>query len=240
MKRVMIDPGHGGKDPGALGLSSLAEKDVVLAVGDILWRKLSNHPDVVAKLTRETDEFVPLKDRAARSNAFEADLFISIHCNASDSHQGQGYEVWTSPGETAGDRAATLVFSRFQEAFPHRRARVGLGDGDVDKEAKFTVLVKTRAPALLFELEFIDTEEGEEFLALTSPGDLAQPLYRGVLDFFGLEEEAGSREDEGGVPQAVSVLEILESLALASTSMRAGVTFLEEARTELSKSWTSM
>ena len=239
MKRVMIDPGHGGQDPGAVGPALLAEKDVALAVGEALWKKLSRHPEVVAKLTRETDEFVPLKERAARSNAFEADLFISIHCNASESHQGKGFEVWTSPGETASDRAATQSFNRYQEAFPARRARVGLGDGDVDKEAKFTVLTKTKGPALLFELEFIDNSEGEEFLALTSPGALAQPLYRGALDFFGLKEEREER-GEGVDPQAVSVLEILEALALTATALKAATAFLEEARTELSKSWTNM
>jgi N-acetylmuramoyl-L-alanine amidase len=81
---VVIDPGHGGKDPGALGSSS-KEKDIVLAValklGDLIEK---NHPDVNVVYTRNKDLFVPLNQRAAIANKEHANLFISIHCNALD------------------------------------------------------------------------------------------------------------------------------------------------------------
>ncbi len=81
---VVIDPGHGGKDPGAVGSSS-KEKEIVLSVGRKLGQLISsNHPDVNVLYTRSSDQFVALDKRAAIASKAHADLFISIHCNALD------------------------------------------------------------------------------------------------------------------------------------------------------------
>lgn len=81
---VVVDPGHGGRDPGALGATS-KEKDIVLAVGLKLGQLIkSNHPDVNLIYTRNTDKFVELNKRAEIANKAHADLFISLHCNALD------------------------------------------------------------------------------------------------------------------------------------------------------------
>ncbi|MDD2298476.1 MAG: N-acetylmuramoyl-L-alanine amidase [Fermentimonas sp.] len=81
---VVIDPGHGGRDPGALGSTS-KEKDIVLSVGLKLGKLIeNNHPDVTVLYTRDKDVFVPLNQRASIANKAHADLFISIHCNALD------------------------------------------------------------------------------------------------------------------------------------------------------------
>ncbi len=81
---VVIDPGHGGKDPGAIGTSS-KEKDIVLAVGKRVGELIgSKHSDVEVLYTRDKDQFVALGKRAEIANKAKADLFISIHCNALD------------------------------------------------------------------------------------------------------------------------------------------------------------
>ncbi|MDR0421850.1 MAG: N-acetylmuramoyl-L-alanine amidase [Proteiniphilum sp.] len=81
---VVIDPGHGGKDPGAVGSAS-REKEIVLSVGLKLGKLIeNNHPDVKVTYTRKNDRFVPLNQRAEIANKAHADLFISIHCNALD------------------------------------------------------------------------------------------------------------------------------------------------------------
>ena len=94
---VVIDPGHGGRDPGAVGANSM-EKNIVLAVGLKLGELIrSNHPDVRVIYTRSTDVFVPLHERAAIANRANADLFISIHCNAiggARAATAQGAEVF--------------------------------------------------------------------------------------------------------------------------------------------------
>ena len=81
---VVIDPGHGGRDPGALGSSS-KEKDIVLSVALKIGKLIeNNHPDVNVLYTRNKDLFVPLNQRASIANKEHANLFISIHCNALD------------------------------------------------------------------------------------------------------------------------------------------------------------
>ncbi len=81
IKTVVIDPGHGGHDPGCLGSSS-QEKHLALAVSQFLARAMqASFPDVRVILTRNEDVFIPLHERAAIANRNEADLFISIHCN---------------------------------------------------------------------------------------------------------------------------------------------------------------
>lgn len=84
---VVIDPGHGGKDPGALGAIS-KEKDIVLSVGKKLGEKInSNHSDVKVVYTRSIDKFIPLDERPKIANKANAQLFISLHCNALEKHK---------------------------------------------------------------------------------------------------------------------------------------------------------
>ena len=92
--RIMIDPGHGGRDPGAVGVGGLKEKTVVLAISKRLGKKLESRLPVKVFYTRETDVFVPLPERTAQANAVKADLFISIHANASENPHLQGVETY--------------------------------------------------------------------------------------------------------------------------------------------------
>ena len=87
--KVVLDAGHGGKDPGAAKngcIEKLIALDVVLRIGKIL----ESYPDFNIKYTRTTDVFIPLKDRAKIANDFEADLFVSVHCNSSVSPKPYG------------------------------------------------------------------------------------------------------------------------------------------------------
>src|SRR4029077_9435799 len=90
----VVDPGHGGKDPGALGIGGIAEKDVVLAIAQGLKARLEATPDIDVVLTREQDAFLSLEERTARANTERADLFISIHANASENTSLSGVETY--------------------------------------------------------------------------------------------------------------------------------------------------
>ena len=92
--RIMLDPGHGGSDPGAQGVNGLHEKTIVLAVSKQLAQKLRTRLGADVMLTRTDDVFIPLPERTARANAAKADLFVSIHANASPNPETQGIETY--------------------------------------------------------------------------------------------------------------------------------------------------
>jgi N-acetylmuramoyl-L-alanine amidase len=109
VERIVLDPGHGGSDPGAIGSAGVREKDVTLDVA----RRVSPllvRDGLSVLLTREDDRFVPLEDRTARANAFGADLFVSIHCNAAETHARHGVETYVL--DTTKDEIASRVAAR--------------------------------------------------------------------------------------------------------------------------------
>ncbi|MBI5416878.1 N-acetylmuramoyl-L-alanine amidase [Candidatus Poribacteria bacterium] len=91
---VVIDPGHGGKDPGAIGPTGLKEKDVVLKISKELRNLLVKNLGIRVILTREGDYFIPLEERTRIANFNKADLFISVHTNASFKARSEGFEVF--------------------------------------------------------------------------------------------------------------------------------------------------
>ena len=102
-KRIVIDAGHGGHDPGAVGPNKLYEKDVVLDIALKLRSMLSGNPNYEVFLTRDRDVFIPLEERTAIANSKNADLFVSIHANASPHRTAKGVETymlnWTNDEE---------------------------------------------------------------------------------------------------------------------------------------------
>jgi N-acetylmuramoyl-L-alanine amidase len=92
--RVVIDPGHGGKDTGTIGPNGLAEKDLVLDVALRLGKLISQKLGAEVVYTRQTDTFIPLEERTAMANHEKADLFISVHANASSEPSVTGVETY--------------------------------------------------------------------------------------------------------------------------------------------------
>ncbi|MBI5885546.1 MAG: N-acetylmuramoyl-L-alanine amidase [Deltaproteobacteria bacterium] len=94
VKVIVLDPGHGGKDPGAIGRDGLKEKDVTLRLGKMLREKLKTAFDGSVIMTRDTDVFIPLEERTAIANSKDADVFVSIHINASPKRTATGIETY--------------------------------------------------------------------------------------------------------------------------------------------------
>ena len=92
--RVMIDPGHGGKDPGATGPTGLKEKDVVLDIGRMVRDRLARHEGYEVRMTRDSDVFIPLEERTAMANRGRADIFVSLHINASRNRKTKGISTF--------------------------------------------------------------------------------------------------------------------------------------------------
>lgn len=92
--KVVIDPGHGGENMGALGAYGIYEKRVTLSIAKKLEVMLMSDGDYKVFMTRSSDTYISLKDRAEIANALDADLFVSIHCNASTEKEPSGFETF--------------------------------------------------------------------------------------------------------------------------------------------------
>jgi len=110
LRRIVLDPGHGGRDPGAIGAGGIAEKDIVLSIAKKLAKKLTQEMGLEVVLTRKDDRFVRLEDRTAIANAEDADLFLSLHMNASPSSDAKGLETYYLDNST--DEASLRLAAR--------------------------------------------------------------------------------------------------------------------------------
>ena len=161
--KCIIDAGHGGRDPGAIGPGGTREADINLAVSSRLAALMVGGGHEII-LTRNGDTTVSLAARASLANSRKADAFISIHCNAAVSREAHGFEAWTSRGQTRADSLASRIVSAWSIEFPDQNIRSDWGDGDSDKESGFYVLRETLMPAVLLEMQFISHPQWERWL----------------------------------------------------------------------------
>ena len=112
---VMLDPGHGGKDPGAIGFSGTYEKQVSLAAAFELKRQLEAQGRYRVALTRTRDAFIPLDERVAKAQAHGAALFVSMHADALSDHTVRGASVYTL-ADTASDAQTAALAQRENSA----------------------------------------------------------------------------------------------------------------------------
>jgi len=111
-KTVVIDPGHGGEDPGAIGLGKTMEKDIVLRAGQKVFHLLNQQKEFKAFFTRKGDYFIPLEERIKIARDYGADLFISLHADGSFNPQARGSSVYCLSISGATDVAARLLADR--------------------------------------------------------------------------------------------------------------------------------
>jgi N-acetylmuramoyl-L-alanine amidase len=114
-KLVFIDPGHGGRDPGAMGVRGTKEKMVVLSIARELQRELQAGGRYRVMLTRSSDTFIALRERVARAQAANADLFLSLHADSHPDADVRGASVYTL-SEDASDREAAALAARENRA----------------------------------------------------------------------------------------------------------------------------
>ncbi len=122
---IVLDPGHGGEDFGAMGVSSMLEKDMTLQIALVLKRLLVENLGAEVKLTRRRDVFVPLAERTNFANDFDADLFISLHNNASPEKKLSGLETYYL--DNSGDEASAKLAERENASFGINAAADDLG-----------------------------------------------------------------------------------------------------------------
>lgn len=153
ISRIVLDPGHGGYDPGATGPSGLREKDVTMDIATRAAPLIAHQLNITTLLTRKDDEYVPLEKRTQIANDFRADLFISIHCNASDNGSGNG--VMTFVLDASHDAMASRVAALENSASPAAAAETATmmsqiqNAGTVAESVHFAQLLQRAAVASL-------------------------------------------------------------------------------------------
>jgi N-acetylmuramoyl-L-alanine amidase len=174
--RIVLDPGHGGEDPGTISKSGLQEKDITLPTAEDLAQLLKQAGfDVV--LTRETDVFIDLDDRAAIVNRSKADLFVSIHADAYGTPLVGGYTVYTCREASSESRAAA-------QAVAEALSQAGI-EGTGLREADYRLLVCTTCPGMLVELGYLSNSRDAERLADRAvQAQLARAIADGIAAYF--------------------------------------------------------
>lgn len=180
--RICIDPGHGGADPGAVGLHGLKEDETVLKVAKELMYQL-DLLGVDSLLTRTEDAALSLSARVEKSKDCAA--FISIHCNAADARQASGIE--TVFGAQAGQHKAlaNYVQQSMMKYFPKHKDRGLKMSPSMGYPRSLFVLHNAIVPACLVECEFISNEEMEKWLGSEEAiGQIAHALSEGIKSFL--------------------------------------------------------
>lgn len=188
--KILIDPGHGGKDPGAQG-NGLKEKDVTLDISKRVNSVLNSNYDVSTKMTRNSNKTVSLNNRTSVANSWGADLFLSVHINAGG---GTGYEDYIH--SSFGPQ--TYSMKRYDTTSPKVQAAIraevnkvldkyGIRDRGA-KRANFHVLRESGMPAVLLEIMFIDTKKDADLLKNNNfKQDMAVSISKGVANAYKLK-----------------------------------------------------
>lgn len=178
----MLDPGHGGKDPGA-SKGSLIEKKMVLTTAFEVKRVLEAHGVTVA-MTRTTDVFLELSDRAKKANAWGANLFVSCHYNAGG---GVGAEVIHSIGGGKGKTLAENIMKTMMgelKVKSHKGAYCRKGSSGKDYHA---VVRETKMPGVIVEPGFLDSSDGSFFDTDAKLKKTGQAIAHGILNTLGIK-----------------------------------------------------
>lgn len=179
---VVLDAGHGGKDPGAKGVMGTLEKDLVLRVAKIVRLRSFAHPQLQIVLTRAEDVFIELTDRTDIANRLHADLYVSIHANAHNDPKVQGVETLLSDRITGEKRENSLNLAQGIQAQMIQSLRP-VRDRGVKSQQLY--LRHADMPSALVELGFL-TNPAEEaaLLQLSYQVRAADAILQGILNYL--------------------------------------------------------
>ncbi len=189
----IFDNGHGGVIDGVYQTSG--KRSPVWPDGEVLYEgefnraivdrliKMCQSNDIDAVNLVDTDIDIILSERVNMANKLAKSsekpcIYVSVHANGFSDESANGWEVYTSPGETKSDEIATVLFEKAESAFPNYEMRKDTSDGDPDKEANFYVLVHTSMPAILSENFFMTNyRECHEILMSESGRDRVAKMH---------------------------------------------------------------
>ncbi len=213
VKKVVIDPGHGGDDPGAIGPGGIPEKEITLDIALKLKELLERNSDLKVVLTRDKDVFVPLEVRTAIANSERSDLFVSIHANSVRNRNISGFEVYTLnftkdphaieiaasenavSSKTIGELESLIKkillntkkeeSSNFAKFIESDLRRYTNVRSLGVKEAPFYVLIGAEMPSILVEVGFLSNIDDRRRLCSDSfRKNVAMGLFNGILNYI--------------------------------------------------------
>lgn len=182
-KKIFLDPGHGGKDPGAVGPNGSKESDVTLSVSKLLKDKLERIGATIF-MSRDSDEYVSISRRVSMANSSKANIFVSVHCNAYND-TAKGVETLYYQTSSAGKKLAGLIQSELVSS-TNSVDRGIKADKSLSRFPNgLPVLRDTVMPAVLVELEFISNPTYEKILTNPRWQEIyADAIVQGILSYF--------------------------------------------------------
>ena len=171
-----LDFGHGGKDPGAIGTNNTKESDTVLKIGMLIKNNLEKSCEKVIT-TREKDLYYSLDYRSNKANKENCDYFVSLHMNSSTNKSAKGCEVWVYDEKSKVYNLSKNICTNLSKAIntPNRGVKIS---------KNFSVLRKTKMPALLIEIDFISNSSVEASLKSDKYiKDISDSISKSLLAF---------------------------------------------------------
>jgi N-acetylmuramoyl-L-alanine amidase len=208
---IVIDPGHGGNDPGAIGVTGTEEKTITLATAQELQHTLSRSGRYRIALTRTGDRSVALAQRLAFARKHEADLLIAIHADASRDHRARGASVYISSNDVtthfAADKRSAGLMARAMAGPEPEPGSAWLQNAMIDqladdvrmtdspaRHAHLYVLASRRIPSVLLEMGFLSNRQDESLLRQAAHRHvLVQAISDAIDDYFAAFKEPASR-----------------------------------------------
>ncbi|MGF1539683.1 MAG: N-acetylmuramoyl-L-alanine amidase [Pleurocapsa sp.] len=172
---VIIDPGHGGKDPGAIGIGGLMEKDIVLPISlDVA--EILRKQGIEVKMTRDTDNFISLQGRTDLANNIDADLFVSIHANAINMSRPDVNGLETYYYQSGRRLAEVIHWSILND--------INIDDRGI-RRARFYVLRHSAMPAVLVEVGFVTgAKDAPNLKSPSHRRQMAEAIARGIIQYI--------------------------------------------------------
>lgn len=192
-KIICVDAGHGGKDPGACS-NGVQEKEIALKIAlKVKGLLLANDLGVV--MTRESDRYDSVDEKARKANLAKADLFVSIHCNAASQSSANGTETLSYDLTGKSFQLASYV----QQELTNTCQRRNRG---VKQRKELAVLNSTQMPAILVETAFISNEEERKLLQQEAfQNKIATAIVNGICQYYGIKPKEEYNMSETKVPE---------------------------------------
>lgn len=197
MRKIFLDAGHGGSDPGASN-NTIHEKDIALKI-TLKLNDILKKGGFQTELSRTTDVFIALSERAKKANNFGSDVFVSIHLNSAANKTANGIETLVYENKGTNNKLASSIQNELITA-------TNATNRGIKERCDLVVLNSTKMPAVLIETGFLSNKTEKNLLVTeTYQNKIAQAIANGILQYLGKAVESVS--EIKNVDEALKILQ---------------------------------